>query len=117
EAAAAAAAAVAAGREPDGDRWCAVDELLPLCASGATGLSSEWSDKHAVEPPFGCDCAATKGRYFCPSLGNDGYPKWVPHAVAQGACKSVTQSDMSNDGPLPVGFKVLFYGNSHLRQV
>lgn len=60
---------------------------------------------------------STYFRYYCPNLGSDGYPKWVPHAVAQGACKSVTRSEISNDGPFPAGMKVLFYGNSYMRQV
>lgn len=59
----------------------------------------------------------TNRRYFCPSLGVRGYPKWVPHSVANGACKSVTRSEMMAEGPLPPDFKVLFYGNSHMRQV
>lgn len=62
--------------------------------------------------------AKSNRRYFCPSLNSSrGYPKWVPHSVANGACKSVTRGEMMAEGPLPPDFKVLFYGNSHMRQV
>lgn len=55
-------------------------------------------------------------RYFCPDQGGSEYPKWVPQAVASGSCASTTREELS-EAPLPPNFKVLFYGNSHLRQV
>lgn len=54
--------------------------------------------------------------YFCPQLGNEGYPRWVPQAVAGGTCEDRLPSSVEG-GPLPPNFKVLIVGNSHLRQV
>lgn len=56
------------------------------------------------------------GRYFCPAQTHLQYPKWEPWAVGQGVCGSISRSDLVG-APLPSGFKVLMYGNSHLRQV
>jgi len=55
-------------------------------------------------------------RYFCEHLGDEGYHKWVPHAESEGICESVNPSEAST-APLPPKFKVLIFGNSHLRQV
>lgn len=55
-------------------------------------------------------------RYFCEHLGKESHRRWEPHAEAEGVCKSVSKSELSK-APFPPGFKVLFYGNSHLRQV
>ncbi|CAN0475847.1 unnamed protein product, partial [Laminaria digitata] len=46
----------------------------------------------------------------------EGYPKWTPKAVSNGTCKPVSR-DLFKTDPLPPNFKMLFYGNSHLRQV
>lgn len=54
-------------------------------------------------------------RYFCEHLGNEGYHKWVPHAESEGVCESVDPSEAST-APFPPKFKVLIFGNSHLRQ-
>lgn len=98
------------------NRECLVEELLPLAVSEGESSSSEWSEERVVDPLYGCDCAYYRARYFCPNLGNDGYPAWVPHAVSNGTCDSVTLSQLL-EAPLPPDFKVLVYGNSHLRQV
>ena len=55
-------------------------------------------------------------RFFCPSADNSGYPMWVPQAVLEEKCESITRSELVG-APLPPDFKVLMYGNSHLRQV
>lgn len=101
-------------RATGGSRWCTPDELLPRQAPAQSLISPEWSAER-VQPPYGCDCSFYKTRYFCPSLGDEGYPAWVPQAVADGVCKTVTRSDLRR-APLPPGFKVSFYGNSYLRQ-
>lgn len=54
-------------------------------------------------------------RYFCPNLGHGGYPRWVPTMVREGHCLQVPRSLLAQ-APLPPDFKVLMYGNSHLRQ-
>lgn len=54
-------------------------------------------------------------RYFCPHLGNKGYPQWVSRAAKSGSCVEIPRSRIA-EAPLPPGFKVLVYGNSHLRQ-
>ena len=41
---------------------------------------------------------------------------WVPRAVLEEKCESITRSEMAG-APLPPDFKILMYGNSHLRQV
>eukprot|EP00752_Nemacystus_decipiens_P012752 g11292.t2 len=98
-------------------RSCTVDELLPHSTSVADALSSEWSKQNTDIDPYGCDCSFTRARYYCPSREpNQGYPQWEPRAVSEGVCNSVTRRQLS-DAPLPPGFKVLVYGNSHLRQV
>lgn len=60
-------------------------------------------------------------RYFCPSrLGGGVYPKWEPRAITEGACKrrrSRAEMMAAGASPFPPGFKVLFYGNSYMRQV
>ncbi|CAN0198178.1 unnamed protein product [Scytosiphon promiscuus] len=95
-------------------RQCTVDELLPLALSSGESLSSEWAQR-VGDPLYGCDCAYLRARYFCP-LAKDGYPRWVPRAVSDGTCSSVTTSQLA-EAPLPPGFKVLLYGNSYLRQM
>lgn len=104
------------GERKNESRKCTADELLPLALSEGEPFSSEWSDDRAVNPLYGCDCPHYRARYFCPDLGNDGYQKWVPRAVADGTCHSMTPSQLA-EVPLPPNFKVLAYGNSHLRQV
>ncbi|CAN0284373.1 unnamed protein product, partial [Ectocarpus fasciculatus] len=101
-----------------GKRYCTVDELLPLERSPDSTVSSEWSEEQGgiSTPPYGCDCASSKARYFCPNLGSGGYPRWVPRAVARGDCRSVTREEMSRGAPFPPDSKVLFYGNSYMRQ-
>eukprot|EP00903_Cladosiphon_okamuranus_P011189 g10558.t1 len=103
------------GSRTSASRWCRADELLPQQVPRQSALSPEWSTE-VVEPPYGCDCSFYKSRYFCPSLGDKGNPAWVPQAVADGVCKSVTRFDL-RQAPLPPDFKVLVYGNSFLRQV
>ncbi|CAM9508172.1 unnamed protein product [Laminaria digitata] len=94
-------------------RACSLHELLPQpCRS----KSPEWSNDYVIEPLYNCTCAAMKARYFCPGQTNPEYLKWEPWAVSQGLCRSVTRSDLEGE-PLPPNFKVLAYGNSHLRQV
>lgn len=58
----------------------------------------------------------SSGRYFCPSLGNESYPKWQPRAVTEGVCESVQREQLAKD-PFPPNLKVLMYGNSFMRQV
>lgn len=55
------------------------------------------------------------GSYFCPNLGDEGYPKWIPRVVADNECKPISRDSLRH-APFPPGFRVLFYGNSHLRQ-
>lgn len=55
-------------------------------------------------------------RYFCPTQSSPAYPRWEPLAVTEGLCKSKMPSDMT-EGPFPPNFKILMYGNSHIRQV
>eukprot|EP00903_Cladosiphon_okamuranus_P012673 g11853.t1 len=97
-------------------RYCTVDELLPHPTLKNSSISEEWSDESTVKPVYGCDCSFTRARYFCESLRGQGYRSWTPLAVSEGICKSVTPYQISK-APLPPGFKVLMYGNSHLRQV
>ncbi|CAM9224832.1 unnamed protein product [Scytosiphon promiscuus] len=99
-----------------GTRKCTVDELLPLALDGGETFSSEWSEDRVADPLYGCDCAHSRARYFCPHLGDDGYQIWAPRAVSDGTCSSMTASQLA-EAPFPPGFKVLVYGNSHLRQV
>lgn len=61
-------------------------------------------------------CLFRSSRYYCPSQDGVEYPTWVPQATAQGVCRSTTRSAML-EIPFPPNFKILFYGNSHLRQV
>lgn len=78
-----------------------------LCVQQAPSNPDRRPRPHAFTP-----------RYFCPNLGIGGYPKWAPHAVAEGACTSRTREEMvAGRAPLPPDFKVLFYGNSYVRQV
>jgi len=60
-------------------------------------------------------------RYFCPSrLGGGAYPKWEPRAITEGACRRRRSPEgrvAAGASPFPPGFKVLFYGNSYMRQV
>lgn len=53
--------------------------------------------------------------YHCPNLGKDGYPKWNPPNVSSGSCKPKDVETLKQE-PFPPGFKVLFFGNSHIRQ-
>ena len=55
-------------------------------------------------------------RYFCPNLGVGGAFKWVPRAVADGICQEKPLAQLEN-APLPPNFRILVYGNSHMRQV
>ena len=67
-----------------------------------------------VFPPFvrHCNCRS----YRCPHLGNDGnYPKWNPPVVSSGACTPKDMETLEHE-PFPPDFKVLFFGNSHIRQ-
>ncbi|CAN0539569.1 unnamed protein product, partial [Ectocarpus sp. 12 AP-2014] len=103
-----------------GARACTVDDLVPPHghyedAGGGDGgddLSGMWDKSSMVAPPFDCTCGTLKASYFCPNLGTGGYPKWN----TSGACERRPRSALQNE-PLPPGFRVLFYGNSHLRQV
>lgn len=111
-----AVADTAVGNFTSASRWCiAAEELLPRKVPKHSSASPEWSTE-LVEPPYGCDCSFYKSRYFCPALGDQGNPAWVPEAVSVGVCKSVTRLDL-RQAPLPPNFKVLVYGNSYLRQV
>jgi len=95
---------------------CTVDQLLPG-QLGDAGISDEWSwDDIGSEPdPYDCTCASMKSRYFCPVMSGSTilYPSWTPSAVRDGLCETI---EILED-PLPNGFKLLMYGNSHLRQV
>lgn len=97
-------------------RECTVDDLLPLALAENEALSSEWFVGGDVDPVYGCDCGYLRARYFCPHLGSDGYPTWVPRAVSDGKCHSVSSSLLA-EAPLPPDFKVLVYGNSYMRQL
>ena len=55
-------------------------------------------------------------RYFCEHDDKKAHRKWEPHAESEGICESAGLSDLS-EAPFPPKFKVLFYGNSHMRQV
>ena len=61
-------------------------------------------------------CLFGPSRYYCPTQDGVEYSTWVPQAAAQGSCRSTTRSAMA-ETPLPSNFKILMYGNSHLRQV
>lgn len=98
------------------NRWCTPDDLLPLHVPDESLVSPEWSTESLIVPPYGCDCSFFRARYFCPDLGDEGYPAWVPRSVSQGSCKDIPRPDLQKD-PLPPNSRVLFYGNSHLRQV
>lgn len=95
------------------ERACRLHELLPRPCDDK---SPEWTTDYVVKPLYNCTCAAMKGRYFCPAQTNPEYPKWEPWAVGQGVCQSVSRSSLDGQ-PLPPNFKVLTYGNSHLRQI
>ncbi|CAM9162932.1 unnamed protein product [Scytosiphon promiscuus] len=99
-------------------RACTVDDLIPNGGGGDDDgdLSDLWDHSTLVTPPFDCTCATLKASYHCPHLGTEGYPKWNPRLVAHGICKPKSKSDLKHE-PFPPDFKVLFYGNSHLRQV
>ncbi|CAN0042970.1 unnamed protein product [Ectocarpus sp. 13 AM-2016] len=101
-------------------RACTVDDLVPTHghyedgggSDGGDDLSGMWDTSSMVAPPFDCTCGTLKASYFCPNLGTGGYPKWN----TSGGCERRQRSALQNE-PLPPGFRVLFYGNSHLRQV
>ena len=95
--------------------WCTVDQLLPRELPEGVGASPEWST-YEVDHPYGCDCSFFRARYYCPSDENTGYREWIPRSISERTCRSVSHSDLIR-GPLPPDFKVLIYGNSHIRQV
>ncbi|CAN0140993.1 unnamed protein product, partial [Pylaiella littoralis] len=104
-------------------RACTVEDLMPPDDVDGDGydyedIHGQWSggNDSVVTPPFDCTCSTLKASYFCPNLGTDGYPVWNPRAVSSGECSVRGRSALA-DEPFPPGFKVLFYGNSHLRQV
>ncbi|CBJ26872.1 hypothetical protein Esi_0048_0094 [Ectocarpus siliculosus] len=116
-----------AGNGGGGARACTVDDLVPPHGhyedggggDGGDDLSGMWDKSSMVAPPFDCTCSgsgragrALNASYFCPNLGTGGYPKWS----TSGGCERRERSALQNE-PLPPGFRVLFYGNSHLRQV
>jgi len=86
-----------------------VEELIP---ERSLGKSLQWKDG-VTDTRYDCSCSSMKSRYYCPN--SDGkYPVWLPKSVEEGKCNSPTPS---KNKPLPSNFKVLMYGNSHLRQV
>ncbi|CAN0123542.1 unnamed protein product [Ectocarpus fasciculatus] len=107
-----------AGSGDGGARACTVDDLVPPHAhdkeggGGGADLSGMWDKSTMVARPFDCTCRTLKASYFCPNLGTGGYPKWN----TSGECKRRERSALQNE-PLPPGFRMLIYGNSHLRQV
>eukprot|EP00752_Nemacystus_decipiens_P014381 g12791.t1 len=92
---------------------CTVDDLVP---PHDEDVSNMWDMETLVPPSFDCTCRTLKASYHCPNLGTGGYPQWMPRQESSGACKSKPTETLEKE-PLPPGFKVLFYGNSHLRQV
>ena len=110
------------------------DKVRPLGACNAEGFSLVWRCVFISLVELLCLCVViipfsrsylinhhptlcpSRRSYVCPKLGNEGYPMWVPTTVSKGSCKPLPTSALEEE-PFPPNFKVLFYGNSHLRQV
>eukprot|EP00903_Cladosiphon_okamuranus_P014839 g13740.t1 len=99
--------------ESDSARACGVGDLIP---PNGEDISDSWDTESLVSPPFDCTCTTLKASYHCPNLGKDGYPKWNPPTVSSGFCEPKDMETLEQ-APFPPGFKVLFFGNSHIRQV
>lgn len=98
---------------------CTANDLLPGFGrdyvNGWVHAKSSGDIPTAGLPTYNCTCPYMKAGYFCPHSTLD-YPRWDPPAVTDGKCDAVADRLLASE-PFPPNTNVLFYGNSHMRQV